>query len=34
MKFNLNVSLDSDMTFKFKKIEMIYRKLINSPQDN
>ena len=26
--------VNSDITFKFKKIEMIYRKLINFPQNN
>ena len=26
--------INSDKTFQFKKIEMIYRKLINFPQNN
>ena len=27
-------NINSDKTFQFKKIEMIYRKLINFPQNN
>ena len=27
-------NINSDKTFQFKKIEMIYRKLINVPQNN